>query len=539
MKTKYIFASLLLFALTFTGCEEMDTFPEGDTVSSEQKNEIAEQDPSKIEARVNAIFSQFSQFMPNEGALNASRHNDIGYPSVMLFTDTNGYDVVSDDNGYNWTGNSLDYSDRSQSSLECQMVWNDMYGIVFAANNVISGIDAETTDATEQFYLAQGLGARAFAYWVMAQLYQYNYVGNESKPCVPLITEKNMEEAATTGAPRATVEAVYTQITTDLATATTLLQSAAKGKVSRPDKRYISLAVVYGLSARTYLTMHKYSDAATAAGNAIAAAKSEGLQPSNLLANNKPALWSINETNWMWGIVVNETDEVVNSGIVNWISHMGSLNYGYANYSKGRQINKELYGKISDTDARKKWWLGVDLKSADYLSAEQQAWMTSKGYGAYTQVKFSSYNNVVGNSVNANDIPLMRVEEMYLIKAEAEAMSGGDGKTTLTNFMKSYRDKNYTTTASTPQEIQEEVFLQRRIELWGEGLNWFDIMRLKKPVDRREGGFPNANMIFNIAADDPILLWPIPEAELQSNQALSSNDQNTPGTTPKAVPDKK
>ena len=37
-----------------------------------------------------------------------------------------------------------------------------------------------------------------------------------------------------------------------------------------------------------------------------------------------------NEKDWLWGIYIAETDRVVTSGIVNWISHMGSLNYGYA-----------------------------------------------------------------------------------------------------------------------------------------------------------------------------------------------------------------
>lgn len=535
MKTKYIFASLLLSSLTFVGCEDMDTLPEGDIVTPGQKDEIAEEDPSKVEARVNAIFAQFSQYMPNEGALGAARHNDIGYPSVMLFTDSNGNDVVSDDNGYNWTGNDLDYADRSQSSLECQMVWNDMYSIVFAANNVAEGIDSATEDPTEQFYLAQGLGARAFSYWVMAQLYQYNYKGNETKPCVPLITEKNMEEAATLGAVRASVKDVYTQITTDLNGAIELLKSAGKSKVTRKDKRYISLSVAYGLSARVYLTMHDYAAAAMAADNAIAAAKNEGVSPSSLTAAKKPAFMNANETNWMWGIIVSETDRIVTSGIVNWPSHMGSFNYGYANFSGGRQINKELYGKISEKDVRKGWWLGSDLKSGNLTSA-QQAMITDYGYAAYTQVKFAPYNNVLENSVNANDIPLMRVEEMYLIKAEAEAMSGKDGKTTLVNFIKTYRDESYSYNGS---DVQEEAFLQRRIELWGEGLNWFDLMRLNKGVDRRGGGYPNENMVFNIAASDPILLWPIPEAELQANQALSNADQNTPGVTPKAVADEK
>ena len=203
------------------------------------------------------------------------------------------------------------------------MVWNDMYSIVYASNNVISGIDPQVEDPTEQYYLAQGLGARAFAYWVMAQLYQFNYKGNRNQPCVPLITEKNMEEAATKDV-RATSSDVYTQITTDLASAIDLL---TKSKVKRTDKRYISLAVAYGLSARVNLTMHEYGAAATAADNAIKAAATEGLAPSKYTEKDNqkilaPAFWSSDEQNWMWGIIVSETDRVVTSGIVNWPSHM-------------------------------------------------------------------------------------------------------------------------------------------------------------------------------------------------------------------------
>lgn len=533
MKTKYIFASLLLSSLAFSGCEDMDTLPEGKIVTSNQKDEIAETNPERVEARVNAIYAQFSLMTPNKGALNAERHNDFGYPSVMLFTDTNGNDVVSDDNGYNWTGYDLDYNDRSQTSLEGQMVWNDMYAIIYASNNVIKDVDADTEDATEQYYLGQGLGARAFSYWVLAQLYQFNYKGNENKPCVPLITDKNMEEAALNGCPRSTVQDVYTQITTDLTLAINLLKSAKAAKVSRKDKRYISLSVAYGLQARVYLTMHDYPAALTAADNAIQAANDEGIFPSSLTEVKKPAFWSVNEKNWMWGIIVSETDEIVDSGIVNWPSHMGSFNYGYANFSGGRQINKDLYSKIPDSDHRKGWWLGSDLKS-DNLTAEQQAMITAYGYGAYTQVKFAPYNNVLETAINANDIPLMRIEEMYLIKAEAEYMSNGGGTETLINFVQTYRNPEFAPSSS---NIQEEVFLQRRIELWGEGLNWFDLMRLRKGVDRKGGGYPNANMVFQIAPDDPVLLWPIPEAELQANQALSAADQNPSWTAPKAVED--
>lgn len=63
MKTKYILASTVLTGLFFAGCVDMDTFPESDIVTSDQKGEVVDTDPSKAEAGVNAIFSQFSSYM--------------------------------------------------------------------------------------------------------------------------------------------------------------------------------------------------------------------------------------------------------------------------------------------------------------------------------------------------------------------------------------------------------------------------------------------------------------------------------------------
>lgn len=519
--------------IALMGCEELDTLPEGDTVTSSQKEEVVENDPSKAEAGVNAIFAQFNQYMPNEDALGASRHNDFGYPSVMLFTDQNGYDVVSDDNGYNWTGNSLDYSDRDYTSNEAQIVWNDMYSIISNTNNVIGSIAEDIEDPTGQFFLAQGLATRAFSYWVLVQLYQFNYVGNESAPGVPIITNENANEAALEGAPRSTVQEVYDLINADIDKAIELLESAEQNGVSRADKRYISLAVAYGIRARVNLTMQNWSEAVADATKAIEVSTAT---PAGISDVNKPAFMSVTEPNWMWGIIIQETDRVVTSGIVNWISHMGSLNYGYANFSGGKQINKELFESISSSDVRKGWWIDENLESPN-LNKEQSAAVDEYGYVAYTQVKFAPYNNVVKTSTNSNDIPLMRIEEMYLIKAEAEAMSGGDGKSTLENFIQTYRDAGYVVSASSTEAIQEEVFRQRRIELWGEGLNWFDIMRLNKGVDRRGAGFPNATMVFNIPAGSDILLWRIPEAEIQANPALNEVDNNPSAPTPEPVSD--
>jgi hypothetical protein len=537
MKKNILYGVLALAVTVFAGCEDLDTAPEGNTTTPAQKEEVVKLDPKKTEAGVNAIFSQLSTYNPNEDALGASRDNDFGYPALMMFFDANGYDVVSDDNGYNWTGNSLDYSDRGTSSYESTIVWNTLYAQIKTSNAVVASLSADSEDPTINFLLAQALASRAFNYWVLAQLYQFNYVGNENAPCVPIVTEDN-SDTAIEGVERATVAEVFTLITDDLDLAIKLLAKAQDGGVERADKRYVSLAVAYGLRARVNLTMQRWDEAAADASSAITEATSEGIKPATIAEVSKPYFNSVSENQWMWGVIISETDRVVTSGIVNWPSHMGSLNYGYANFSKGRQINKSLYEAIPATDVRKGWWLN-DEGTSPILNTAEAAWMTKYAYPIYTHVKFAPYKGEVGTTTNANDIPLMRIEEMYLIKAEAEAMGGSPstGAQTLVDFIKANRNPEYSFSGSSATDVQEEVYFHRRIELWGEGLSWFDIMRLNKAVDRRGGGYPNATMIFNIPAKDAVLLWRLPEKEILANPKLTNADNNPGAPTPLPVPD--
>lgn len=526
MNFKYLFA-IPAAMLTLAGCEDLDTAPEGATLTTEQKQDISTAMPERAEAGVRAIFTQFNVYAPNYTLFGVVRHNDFGYSTVLAMTDANTEDMVAANNGYNWYGGGLRYTDRSYTSYESDIVWNNHYNIIFNANNVVGGIDPETQDTQAQFYLAQGLAGRAFAYLNLAQLYQFNYKGHESSPCVPLITDENSSEAAVNGAPRATVQEVYDQIKKDLDKAINLLTATT---TKRADKRYIDLGVAYGLRARMNLAMQNWSEAAADASKAI---QTTDARPATIEEVGKPTFCDSTEPNWMWGVLIAETDDVVSSGIVNWISHCGTFNYGYGQYSGGHQISKKLYNTIDDTDIRKGWW-SDDKGKCKNISAEWQAYLDANGFAPYTNCKFAPYQNILDNDVNANDIPLMRVEEMYLIKAEAEAMSGADGRSTLVDFVKTYRDPAYEFNGS---NIQDEVYRQKRIELWGEGLIWYDVMRLNKGVDRRGAGY-TAAVVFNIEPGDPILLWRLPQTEIQGNSALTDDDNNKTTEAPKPVEDK-
>ena len=523
-KIKYIASALMSVALV--GCYDMNTEPLGSTITADQKQEAVEVNPERIEASVNGMSAMFYGFGKN---LGESYHNDLSFPAVMLFTDSRGIDLVSEDIGYNWFSAAVDYSDLQYTGTTTYIAWSTFYKQINSVNAVTSMIDPETDDENLQFYLAQAYAIRAFDYFYLAQLYQQTYVGNENLPCVPLITEENMDAAGSEGCPRATVAEVYEQIMTDLDNAIALFE---KSPAKRADKRYINAEVAYGLRARVNLVLNNWEGARDDAQMALSLTDAT---PYTAEQVSKPTMSEIEDNSWMWGILVAETDRPVTSGICNWPSHMGSLNYGYASVGAWRMVSKVLYDAIPATDVRKGWFLDENAYSPN-LNEEQAAYAASAGCPPYCQMKFGTYQDVVYTSTNANDIPLMRVEEMYLILAEAQAMAGDAAASaaTLQTLISTYRDPAYTCRATTPEDVQNAVWMQRRIELWGEGFSYFDLMRLNKGVDRRGAGFQEA-YIFNVPAGDGALIYRLPKSEIEGNPALTDDDNNPVVSRPEPV----
>lgn len=526
---KYIAAFAMgpvMASMALTACNDLDTLPDNQYVTADQKADAISKNPSLAKAGVVGISSTYNQYMTVYDG-----HLDFGWPGVMMLMESAGIDMVAPNIGYNWFSASGNYNYGTVSNYLNNMSWTYGYQIINSANTVIANIPEDTADPELQLYAAQGYANRAFIYFNLAQLYQYTYAGHEDLPCVPLITDKNSTEAAANGAPRASVREVYAQIMSDLDMAVKYLSECGMGIDKLADtgsRRFVSLGTAYGLRARVNLVMHNWQAAADDAAQAIA---KSGCTPYSVAEASQPAFNKADDHNLMWCIFIQENDRVVTSGIVNWASHMGSLNYGYASVGGWRMINKSLYNSIADSDCRKGWWLNASKESPN-LSPRQAEVAAGYGAPAYAQMKFAPYQDVLQTTTNATSVILMRIEEMYLIQAEATAMAGGDGKSILENFVKSYRDPSYSCPASSGQAFQDEVWRQRRIELWGEGLAYFDLLRLNKPLDRRGGGW-DTDWVYNVPAPLKPLL--IPNSEVQANPALGAN--NDTWSKPNAVSD--
>lgn len=526
---KYIATSVALASLSLVSCNDLDTKPMDRYVTSEEKADAIASKPDLASAGVVGISASFNQSM----AVYSSAHCDFGWPSVLMFMDSMAPDMVSDNIGYNWFSTAGSYNLGNNNNYVNNLSWYYGYKIIRAANDVLKNIDADTTDPELQLFASQGYANRAYIYFQLAQLFQYTYKGHESLPCVPLITDENADQAASEGAPRATVQEVYDQILADLDKAIEFLAECGYKVDHIADtgtKRFVSLGVAYGLRARVNLVMNNWQAAADDAAKAISVS---GATPYSIAEASQPAFMTSEDHNWMWAVYIQENDRTVTTGICNWISHMGSLNYGYAQAGAWRRVNIDLFNSIPDTDCRKGWFLDGDGYSKN-LNANQAAYAAQYGIPAYAQVKFAPYQNVLGASTNANDIPLMRVEEMYLIQAEATAMAGNvpAAKEILENFVKTYRDPSYMAGNLDAAAFQDEVWRQRRIELYGEGFAYEDLLRLNKGLDRRGGGW-ETTWVYNVPA--PLKPFLIPNGEMEANTAIGANNETW--SKPNAVDD--
>lgn len=277
--------------------------------------------------------------------------------------------------------------------------------------------------------------------------------------------------------PRANRAAMSDYIMQDLNMAQNLVEKQASVS-SAP-----TLAVVYGLKARLCLWNENYDLASQYADLAIRNASVAPVTRSRALDQN----YGFNQaSDFMWCIQLTQDDSSVQSGIVNWASWTTNQStFGYTGSATSLYIamDKSMYERISDTDWRKLEWMapsGSPLEGQNVFNTSLPA------PPSYASLKFRlAEGNADDYAIGAcMAVPLMRVEEMYFIKAEAEAQKGNvsNAQITLCDLMQT-RDPNYSCHLS-GRELIEEIIFQKRVELWGEGQTFFDVKRLNMSVTR-------------------------------------------------------
>ena len=521
MKTNIKFSLFAISALMLAGCQGFDEIvPASGTLLESQLKETTAAAPSRADAIYSGMYSKLGA----PGGCGYNKPDDFGFIMIGFSADLEAADVIMPNSNYNWFSVCGELSSRTATYRNPMIRYKICYDVISAAHDVMNSYDDASTDAATQAKLGEAYAIRAFSYLNLAPYFQFRYVDHQDAPCVPILTLDTKDPGNN---PRASVKEVYDLIISDL---TTAIQKLDGWK--RSDKSKIDQQVAYGLRARAYLNMGMYAEALADADSAMV-----GYTPASIADVSKPFLYDINEANWIWGYDMTEVLAAVYAYATtsSWLRSFSGDGYSPACQTYCF-INSLLYDKIPATDVRKGWWVDENLESPllnglkwDNLTGQAIATDLIDGvkepFIPLTNVKFGV--KTLGTTTNDEDWCWMRVEEMILIKAECLANLNKEAEATavLEDFVKTYRDPAYSAVAG-GRNLKDEIWFQRRVELWGEGFSNNDTRRLGKPLVRFQGGktnnYPDA-FRFNMTADDGWWLMRFPQTETNNNTAIVDN----------------
>ena len=431
----------------------------------------------------NRIVSQLNNFV-----LGGDRHFDWGYASVMHVRDIMTGDLTVAETAYDgykyWASNQY----MGDNYIFSQFLWYYYRNMVYTINQDLEALDKIDEDVEAEKAVAYAYRALTYLDW--AQMYEFlpnevtspiTAAGNDVTNLTVPIIDKPVNHYDTINVPRATRDEMAAFILSDL-------DKAEAGIVSLNDasKELPHLDAVFGLKARLYMWLGDYANAKRYARLAIDCNSGHVMTREECLSTtdgfNTPEPW-------MWASVMEENDDVVRTGILNWTSWMSpEAQYGYSAAGATSMIDAAMYNRMSNSDFRKLMFKapnGHTLASkVSYIDAR-----FADSFPEYAAIKFRpNEGNTEEYSVgSASAYPMMRIEEMYFIEAEAaEHLNPGEGVVLLGEFMRKYRDASYVYDSG--KDAIDEILFQKRVELWGEGLSFFDYKRLDMSVTRAYEG---------------------------------------------------
>jgi len=379
----------------------------------------------------------------------------------------------------------------NNNPIETSNLWAIAYDAIARVNNVLNaletldepGITEEQTDQLkgECYFL------RALAYHDLVRLYAQQYSSGAGAPGVPVVLISEIGTPA-----RNTVGEVYDLIVNDLKAAETLLGAAAS-REGTDTKAYASKYAAQALLSRVYLYMGKWQDAADYATKVI---------NSGAYSMTSAAEFTVASEGGIWGATLGGAETIfevfgseLNTIHGNWevISFIMSPD-GYGDVG----ASKDLINLYEEGDVR----ANLFINTADYPND-------------FWSLKYPGKN---GN-LREDNIPVLRLSEMYLTRAEAINKGASISGVTAVDDINEIRTNRG---ASEKSSVSiSDILNERRMELCFEGHQLFDLARTKSALTRNDyEGAVNKDIPF------PDYRWamPIPKAELDANANMVQND---------------
>jgi len=366
-----------------------------------------------------------------------------------------------------WTGTTRDYQQVGDNNIASDNgiidgIWTSNYDCINRVNNVLIRIGTIEMSADKRnMYTGDALFLRALSHFNLM-----NYFGAIPIKTQPTLDLSNINQA------RNSVDAVYTQVIADLVEAERLLPA------TRP-LGWASSFSATALLARVYLTQFHYTN-----DQAIAA-----------LAKSK-------------------ADEVINNGGFIMAPAYFDLFNGNTTESIFEVIfDAQNYNRLAQ------YFFPVSLTGRYEVSPPAvfvQSFKATDTVRFNVSITFDEKNLPYGikykdYTSGTDRVYVLRLAEMYMIRAEALAYSNGNIEDIRGDLdVLRLRSGLAPTTATTYDELKLAIENERRHEFAFESQRWSDLVRTKR-----------ATTILGISEN--YTLFPIPLAELQTNNLMTQN----------------
>ena len=360
----------------------------------------------------------------------------------------------------------------SPDNNEVRDLFTFMYRVVNQANNIIAGAPgvADATQAQKDRALGEAYFARALAFFDAALIWG-GIPGVYGDLGISLPLEPSRQAVFL---PRASLQETYSQIGADLQQALNLLPDT--GSPARLTK-----AAARALLARYHLYLKNYEQAENFANQVINDGKFQLQEDYANIFATKNTSESIFELQF---------DNVDQSTVRFWyvpgaIGGRGEL-----------AAHEEFYNSIDDADERKRLY-------------------------AFDNVAQFFYPTKYIKAGNIDNVHILRIAEMYLIRAEAKFFtSKGDA----VDDLNAVRTRAGLPPLSAITSI-DDILNERKVEFAFEGQRWFDLLRTGKAlqvlasVPRKNSPGAPASL-----TNPNRQIFPIPSVEINANPNTAQND---------------